>query len=350
MIDAPFIIFPLYKAASYALLPALPFYLSKREKRGKELAARRMERYGKTEIQRPYGKLVWIHAASVGEFMSTLSLIKALKTQDRDLAILVTTGTVTSAKIAERDLPEGCIHQFAPLDNPIFIQRFLSHWKPDLVLWLESEFWPNQLAEIRKREIPAILLNARISNKSYEKWKKYPATLQQLLGSFTFLSAQSAADREKLSSLVKGRDVLLPGNLKQAAAPLAFESNDVSVLQENIGDKKVLTFASSHPEEEKIFLDLMRDLMGSLSPNHRENLLIVLIPRHPDRGDEIAQLLEQGNLEFSQRSKGELPSPKTQYYLADSLGEMGLFYHLSDIVLIGGTLTGKTGGHNPIEP
>ncbi len=348
MFDIPLLSFPLYKLMSYTLTPFIPFYLKKRIKKGKEDPMRLIERYGKSNISRPTGRLIWLHAASVGELISSFSLINRLEKNHPDISILVTTGTVTSARMAQKHLPSTITHQFAPLDSPLYVSRFLNHWKPDLVLWLESEFWPNQLLSLRSRKIPTLLLNARISDASFQKWSKHPRSIKSLLNCFSGLSAQSPEDRDKLHILAAGREVFLPGNLKQAAAPLPYDKEELDSLIKSIGKRKVIVVASTHKGEEETLLHCYRKILVKLNPTTPQPIM-VLVPRHPDRGDYVEETIKGTNLIYSRRSKNNIPTSETQIYLADTLGELGLFYALSDIAFIGGSVSGNVGGHNPVE-
>ncbi|WP_218048905.1 3-deoxy-D-manno-octulosonic acid transferase [Curvivirga aplysinae] len=346
MIDIPQITFPSYKLASYLLTPLIPFYLKKRIKKDKEDKTRLSERYGHASQERPTGKLIWLHAASVGELISTLSLLDKINTENPDITLLVTSGTVTSAEIAKNKLPKNVIHQFAPLDSPVFVNRFLNYWKPDLVLWLESEFWPNHLREIKSRQIPAILLNARMSEKSFKRWSEHPKSIQTLLSCFTTLSAQSSKDRDKLVKLAKDREVLLPGNMKLAAQPLSYDQIEYKSLKKIIGKRKIIVAASTHPTEEQRLLDCYKSYASTIE----QKPLLIIVPRHPQRGAEVFDIITNSKLKAACRSKNEDIEVSTDIYLADTLGELGLFYALSDIVIMGGSFSGKIGGHNPIEP
>lgn len=346
MLDMPILTFPLYKTIGYILTPFLPIYLKKRISRNKEDATRLNERYGISKLTRPIGTLIWLHAASVGELISTFALLKQIEKKHPEVSILVTTGTVTSAKMAEKHLSPSVIHQFAPLDNPIYVKNFLNHWKPNLVLWLESEFWPNQLLSLRSRRIPTLLLNARMSDSSFKKWSQHPRSAKALLNCFNGLSAQSPKDREKLHLLADGKEIFLPGNLKQAASPLPFDQDEFDNLKRKIGDRSVIVAASTHCGDETTILHSYKNLKESELSN---SPLLIIVPRHPERGHEISRELKDTTLSFSQRSQTENLSEDTQVYLADTLGELGLFYALADIVFIGGTLGSKIGGHNPVE-
>jgi 3-deoxy-D-manno-octulosonic-acid transferase len=228
----------LYRATSIIGEPIIRLLLSRRRQRGKEDGVRFGERFGIPSLPRPGGGLTWIHAASVGEAISALSLIERLRDDRPGLTLLVTTGTVTSAAIMADRLPAGVLHQFAPVDHPRWIGRFLDHWRPDLALWLESEFWPNTLSELANRDIPVVLINARISSRSFARWRRFWGTIAILLNKFSLCLAQSVDDGEKLTAL-GARNVRVPGNLKFAAAPLPASETDLNDMARMIGDRPV---------------------------------------------------------------------------------------------------------------
>ena len=332
-----------YRLATRAVGPLVPSLLSQRLKRGKEDAKRLGEREGVSQISRPDGRLIWIHAASVGESLSILPLVKQLLAARDDLHVLVTTGTVTSATLMAERLPERAIHQFVPLDHPSYCRRFLDHWRPDVGVWVESEFWPNLIMETDERGIPLALINARITLKSYEGWRRFPKTIHDLISRFAVVHAQTAESAERLRSL-GARRVKTPGNLKHDAEPLTADEEEVNTLLKAIDNRPVWLASNTHEGEEII----AADVHAALTAKH-DHLLTIIVPRHPARGDEIAEELKARRFKVSQRSKGETIAPDTDIYLADTLGEMGVFYRLSDIVFIGGTFP-ALGGHNPFEP
>lgn len=332
-----------YRLATRAVGPLVPSLLSQRLKRGKEDAKRLGEREGVTQVSRPEGCLVWIHAASVGESLSILPLVKQLLAARDDLHVLITTGTVTSATLMAERLPERAIHQFVPLDHPSYCSRFLDHWRPDIGVWVESEFWPNLIMETDERGIPLALINARITLKSYEGWRRFPKTIRDLISRFAVVHAQTAESAERLRSL-GARRVETPGNLKHDAEPLTADEAEVASLLKGIDERPVWLASNTHEGEEII----AADVHAALTAKH-DHLLTIIVPRHPARGDEIAEELKTRRFKVSQRSKGETIAPDTDIYLADTLGEMGVFYRLSDIVFIGGTFP-ALGGHNPFEP
>lgn len=336
-------LFGLYRGFTRLFGPLAPLILARRAARGKEDPARRGERLGTASTPRPDGKLVWIHAASVGEAQSAQILIDRLLAGYPGLGILMTTGTVTSATLLAKRLPHRVIHQFVPIDRPDCVGRFFDHWRPDAVIWLESELWPNKLHEISRRAIPAILANARLSPRSFARWSRAPSFAKKLLDSFDLILPGDSNTADRLRAL-GGQTFGPTGNLKYSAEPLAADPAALNSLNEAIGDRPVWLAASTHPGEEALMLDAHRRLAAQIP-----NLLTLLAPRHPDRGEEVEALIRSAGLSQARRSNGQLPQADTDVYLADTLGELGLFYRLSPLVFVGGSLVSQ-GGHNPVEP
>ncbi|RDD62364.1 3-deoxy-D-manno-octulosonic acid transferase [Ferruginivarius sediminum] len=334
---------PVYRAATTLGSPALRWWLKRRVRQGKEDAERLGERFGHTSIARPAGPLVWMHGASVGESLSLLPLIDALRQRDPDLNIMVTTGTATSAHILAGRLPEGVLHQFNPADSPRWVARFLDTWQPDLALYVESELWPAMLSLTQARGIPTGLLNARMSDSSYRTWQRLPGLIRPLMGEFRFCLAQNPTQAERMAAL-GARNPKPLGNLKFAAKPLAADEAELARLREEFGTRPRWLAASTHPGEEAI----AAEVHASLKAAHPELLTIVAV-RHPERGDSVARELRGRGLKVVRRSRGETIQPESDVYLADTLGEMGLFYRLAEIAFVGGSM-GELGGHNPIEP
>ena len=333
----------IYRAATAAAAPLIRWYLQRRIRAGKEDPARLSERFGRASVARPPGRLVWLHAASVGESLSALPLIEALLAGHPTVRILVTTGTLTSAQMLAKRLPERAIHQFVPVDNPAWVRRFLDHWRPDLALWIESELWLNLLDLTQDRGIPTGLLNGRLSQRSYRRWRVCGGILKPILRRFAVCLAQNADQVDRFSGLgaANARTV---GNLKYAAKPLAADNAALTALQQATGKRPLWLAASTHSGEEALVGQAHRSLK-----TRWPDLLTLIAPRHPKRATEIAAELSALGLQVRQRSNGDLPSADTDVYLADTLGELGLFYRLAEISFVGGSFSGH-GGHNPIEP
>jgi len=331
----------LYRLATWAATPLVGLLLARRLKRGKEDAERLRERYGHAGAPRPKGPLVWLHGASVGEMLAVLPLMDRLR--ERGFKVLLTSGTVTSARLAASRLPPDIIHQFVPLDSPLFIRRFLEHWRPDLVLLVESELWPNVLTEVNARRVPLVLVNARMSPKSFANWQKVGSSVAALLGRVDLCLAQGPEDGDRLRQLGAPR-VLVTGNLKFDAPPPPVDLEAFDALRRASQGREVLIAASTHPGEEEIILAAHQRLAAE-----RSNLLTLIAPRHPERGPAIAALANEAGCPAVLRSDERLPDEATAVYVADTIGEMGLFYRLGDVAFLGGSLAIR-GGQNPIEP
>jgi 3-deoxy-D-manno-octulosonic-acid transferase len=281
-----------------------------------------------------------VHGASVGEMLAAVPLIEKLRAQG--FAVLVTSGTVTSAALAEQRLPEGALHQFIPLDAPRFVRRFLDHWQPGLALFVESDLWPNLILSCAERKIPMILINGRLSTRSFSRWRRFPGTIAALLGRFDLCLAQSAADAERYATLGAPR-VMMTGNLKLDVPAPPVDQAVLTRLKAVIGKRPVIAAASTHPGEEAAIIAAHKHLQEKLP-----GLLTVIAPRHPARGESIAAMAEAAGLTAALRSRQAPPLPYVHVYVADTLGELGLIYRLAPIVFMGGSLASH-GGQNPIE-
>ncbi|WOI52059.1 3-deoxy-D-manno-octulosonic acid transferase [Parvularcula sp. LCG005] len=332
-----------YRAANAFLKPVANYALSRRLKAGKEDPGRVAERRGVASVDRPQGKLMWIHGASVGESLSVLPLIDYLAEKYPHAHFLVTTGTITSAQLMADRLPPKAIHQYVPIDQVHFVRQFLTHWHPDAVVFIESELWPVMLSELGKRDIPLALVNGRLSPKSYKSWSARKGAARELLDTFRVLLAQDTDNAERLADLA-GRDVPMLGNLKQAAPALPTDTEALEQLAGDVGDRPVWLAASTHVGEEDFVVETHHQLAAQIP-----DILTVIAPRHPTRGDEVYTKFRDAGLSIARRSTGDRPTPETQVYLADTLGELGIFYRLSDVAFIGGSLV-EVGGHNPMEP
>jgi 3-deoxy-D-manno-octulosonic-acid transferase len=327
---------------SYLIEPLLKLHVRLRLKKGKEDSVRYLERYGISTLKRPSGILIWFHAASVGESLSILSLVDRLMEINHKLNFLITTSTVSSAKLIAQRLPKKVLHQFVPMDAKRWVQRFLTHWRPSLALWIESELWPNLALETYAQKIPLILLNARLSDHSYQRWQRLKGFIKPILNCFSLCISPSNEQASRLKFL-GALHVITLGNLKFASKPLGYHKKDLKTLQLQIKQRPVWLAASTHPSEEI----LISEAHALISKKYPE-LLTIILPRHPERGAEIAKALNK-KFHVVQRSTGILPSDDAEIYISDTLGETGLFYRLADIVFVGGSLV-PIGGHNLIEP
>jgi 3-deoxy-D-manno-octulosonic-acid transferase len=332
----------LYRALTAAAAPLVRQYLHQRCRRGKEDAARLGERLGNASARRPPGPLVWLHAASVGEASSVLVLVERVVAERPGIAVLMTTGTVAAARLLEDRLPARTCHQYVPVDLPRAVARFLDHWRPDLAIWVESELWPNLVLATNARGIPMLLINARLSAESASHWRLLPGLARDLLRAFALCLAQDDAQAERLRQLGAATAASV-GDLKAAAAPLAADPESLAALRHAAGARPVWLAASTHAGEEEAAAAAHR-LIAADHPG----LLTIIAPRHPARGNAIADMLARGGLSVARRSAGDTISDQTDIYVADTLGELGLFFSLAGIAFIGGSLTRK-GGHNPFE-
>lgn len=327
----------LYRLAAALAEPLAPLILNGRVKRGKEDPARLAERLGRTTVARPAGVLVWLHGASVGESLSMLPLIDRIRAERPGVAILVTSGTVTSAGLLAKRLPPGVIHQYVPIDGPSAVGRFLDHWRPDVGLFVESELWPNLLTQARARGVRLGLISARITQRSAEGWAKRPKAARTLLAGFSLILPQDQASAERLGGLGAVTGPLM--NLKYVAAPLPGNDAAAFRIRRIAGARGIVVAASTHAGEET--------LIAQACP---PGPVLVMAVRHPDRGPAVVEALQALGRKVTLRSTGELITSHTDIYVADTLGEMGLWYRLAQLVVMGGGFVPGVGGHNPLEP
>lgn len=332
----------LYRAATIIGAPLILFYLNQRKARGKEDFTRFNERLGMPVADRPSGTLIWLHAASVGESLSMLPLIEKLLEDRPGCHLMLTTGTVTSAKLMKERLPERAFHQYIPVDRPSYVRRFLNHWRPDIALWAESEFWPNIITDTRARNIPMVLVNGRVSPKSFAGWQRARGLIKTLLSCFTLCLGQSDNDVERLNQLGSPNSKNL-GNLKFAVPALPADEAELTKLKSIIGDRPVWLSASTHPGEEEIIARVHQKLKTA-----HPGLLTLIVPRHPGRGKDILKVLRPLGIISALRSKGDPIEDETDIYIANTMGELGLFFRLTEIAFMGKSLV-PLGGQNPLE-
>lgn len=322
-----------------------PRLLEARVRRGREHPERFLERLGQASAPRPPGPLIWLHGVSVGETLSLLPLIERLRQKRPDVAVLVTSGTVTSAEVLARRLPAGVIHQFAPVDGPEAATRFLDHWRPSAAVFVESELWPNLIHLARERGVRLALVSARMTEGSASNWRRMKGAAREMFGAFDLILPQDRAAAERFQGLGARVDGL--ANLKLAGGPLTCDPAEFEALSAAIGDRPVVAAVSTHAGEEIAVVRALDAL--------ERRLFLILVPRHPERADGVAEALAGDGYRFARRSRGEAVTGETDLYLADTLGETGLFMRLADVVVLGGSFgpalgTGMVGGHNPLEP
>ncbi len=335
----------IYAGLATAAAPGLRLWLRYRLAHDKEAPGRLDERRGIDPTPRPPGRLLWLHAASVGETASVLPLIPLLLDASPEVNVLFTTGTVTSARLLAQRLEPArrgrVVHRFVPLDVPAWGARFLDHWRPDAAAFLESELWPNLLAACRARAIPLMLVNARMSDRSFARWQRLPWLMGSLLGDVTCVQARSGVDADRFGTL-GAATVTAPGDLKLAAPPLPVDEAVLEQVRAELAGRPVWLAASTHPGEEALICDVHR----TVAANHPD-LLTIIAPRHPERGPDIAA--EAAGLPVALRSRGEAP-PAGGIWVADTLGELGLWYRLAPLTFVGRSLLSPGGGQNPLEP
>ena len=337
--------FRLYATVTGLIAPLAPMLLSNRARKGKEDAARIDERFGKAKVARPQGALAWLHAASVGESLSLLPLIDALGAARPGLGLLVTSGTTTSAALMAQRLPPGAIHQYAPIDTPAATAAFLDHWCPDLGVFVEGELWPNLLFGAKARGVRLAWLSAKLSIRSYQNWRRLPGAARRLFGVFDLILARGEAEAAFLTSL--GANIAGLADLKFGADPLPVDEAVLQTRRAELAGRPVILAASTHPGEDepiaKAFAAARTAACEGAQP------LLVLAPRHPDRGAAIAELMAALGLRAARQGAGE-PISDAEVFVADQLGELGLWFRLARLAIMGGSFERGIGGHNPLEP
>ena len=326
-----------YQLLGLILIPIIKINLHIRILKGKEDKIRYLERYGISKINRPQGKVIWIHAASIGEFKSSSILINKLHS---NFNILVTTTTLSAANYAIENYGNKIIHQYAPFDIAKWVNRFLDTWKPQLSIWIESDLWPTTLHLLKKKSIKSILINSRISPQSYQKWKYIKSFYKNIVSVFDKIFAQSPLDKKRIEFLAN-REVNYIGNLKLSSIkknPNVSSNN----FNSNLNNYNTLMFASTHQGEEKKILKLLKNILPKIN-----KLKIIIAPRHPERSNKILSILKKQNINTNLFKNSK--NLEEDVLIVDSFGKMPLYFSLSDIVILGGSFV-KKGGHNPIEP
>ncbi|MFC7291092.1 3-deoxy-D-manno-octulosonic acid transferase [Hirschia litorea] len=333
-----------YSAATWLLEPLSGHILKKRIKAGKERASRLPERFGRTDIVRPTGKLIWMHGASVGETAMLLSILKYLKSSHPDLTALITSQTLTSADMIAAKAGPNIIHQMAPIDGPRAVSRFLEHWKPNAAILAEGEIWPNLILAAYEKQIPLNLINARMTVKSLTSWNKRRSAARKLFNSFDFIGAADTPTAKGIANLL-GRAPNTVGNLKRAVDAPTCDPQELAKWQESLDGRDCFLAASTHEGEEDLAIAAFKQIQQT-SPN----ALLILAPRHPERANAIGRLLDAEGLKYQQRSNDTQIGCAAPILLADTIGEMGLWMTLCKAVYLGGAHQSGIGGHNPIEP
>lgn len=329
-----------YRLAGMMATPLVGAYLTYRAAKGKEDRARRLERFGYASANRPQGPLVWLHAASVGETLAVAPLIKEIRR--RDIHVILTTGTITSAKLAGDRLGDEAIHQYVPIDLKPAVARFLDYWQPDCAIIAESEIWPMTIMELGRRHIPQILVNARLSDRSFARWRRRPAIAEALFENLAVVIAQSDLDAERFRDL-GAIHVITSGNLKVDREAPPYDASVLARYMKQIGSRKTWAAISTFEGEESAAAIVHRTL------RERNGQLTIVVPRHPERADEIEEMLVKQGLKVARRTRDDVLAPDVDIFLGDTIGEMGLYLRMTEIAFVGRSLFAE-GGQNPMEP
>ncbi len=337
-------ILSIYRAVMNLGRPLASPILRRRVRHGKEDALRLDERRGVAARARPVTpRLIWIHAASVGESVSALPLINHILDDDPDAHVLLTTGTRTSAALMANRLPARALHQYVPIDRPAWIKRFLAHWRPCVGILIENEIWPNLIIESKAAGLPLVLVNGRLSARSFKRWRWIPGIARKLFGRFDLILAVDAVAEGQFTALGAPK-VAVAESLKLASPPLPVAAGDLAALRGAVAGRPLWVAASTHAGEETPVL-AAHGVAAAKTPD----LLTIIVPRHPERGDAVAEEAAAAGRRVRRRAAGALPAADTEIYVADTLGEMAIFFALGEIVFIAGSLV-PVGGHNPLEP
>ena len=325
----------IYKYLGIFLIPIIKINIFFRIRKGKENKNRYKERYGVSNIKRPKGNLIWIHATSVGEFKSADILINSLSKKH---TILVTTTTSSAANFAIKNYKGKIIHQFIPYDIFFWVENFLNKWRPNLIIWIESDLWPLTLSLIKQKSIKSILVNVRMSPKSFEKWKNLKSIYNQMISCFSEIFAQSELDKYRIEYLTN-RKIKFIGNLKLATI------NNNKIPKTKINSKsfnkfKILMLASTHKNEEEIFIPLIKKITSS-----KNKYKVIIAPRHPERSASILSILNKNHIPSKIINNSNYDK---KVLILNTFGDLNRYFLISDIVFLGGSLINK-GGHNPIE-
>jgi 3-deoxy-D-manno-octulosonic-acid transferase len=330
-----------YRWTGAAVYPLLGPYLAYRAAKGKEERDRRNERYGRSRVERPNGPLIWFHAASVGETIAVIPLVEEVVS--RNISVVLTTGTVTSANICQDRLGDKVIHQYVPLDLKPAISNFLDHWKPDLAIISESEIWPMTILELGARRMPQILVNGRMSDNSFARWSRSSVLAEALFENLSHVIAQSELDGDRFSDL-GARSVSISGNLKVDTDLPPFSDDDLTAIKKQISGRPSWAAISTFDGEEALIADALLNVRTRI-----KDPLAIIVPRHVERSDSIEKMLQDKGLKVARRSRGDKITSDIDVYIGDTTGEMGLYLSLTNIVFVGKSLTGE-GGQNPLEP
>ncbi len=325
------------------LQPLMYWVVRRRVARGKDDPVRCKEKFGLTDLPRPKGTVIWVHAVGLGEVLALRPLLTEMRSQRPDIQFVITSTARSSAQVIKANLPPNAVHQFLPLDGPRFVRRFLDHWRPALSVWSEQDFWPGAIYDAAARGISLAYINARINAESFAKRKKLSGVYRDLLDVFAITTAQDSDSAAFLRQLGAANTRVFP-SLKPAAAPLEVNETELQAFRDHLKARNVWVAASTHVADEAVVLAAQSELSNTAGAP-----LLILAPRVPDRASEIKETVQAFGLSMAQRSRTEMPQAETSVYVADSFGELGLWYRLADIAFVGASF-GSLGGHNPWEP
>jgi 3-deoxy-D-manno-octulosonic-acid transferase len=324
------------------LQPVMRAVVTRRVARGKDDPARAQEKLGQAGVMRPEGTVIWLHAVGLGEVLALRPLLRVMGTLLPEAHFLVTSTAHSSAQVLGANLPPRVIHQFLPLDGPRFVAGFLDHWQPDLSIWSEQDLWPGAIVETARRGIPLAYINARITQAGFERRHKLRAGFKDLMQMFAVVAAQEQTSAEFLQRLGATDPQVMP-SLKPAAAPLNVDTATLAQMRDTLADRRTWVAASSHAPDEAVAIAAHKEVLKS-----DPDAVLIIAPRAPDRGAAICKALAEADVRCAQRSLGQPLELRHQVYVADTLGELGLWYRVAQVALIGGSF-GDTEGHNPWE-
>jgi 3-deoxy-D-manno-octulosonic-acid transferase len=335
----------LYRLGTRLLEPVAPWFVEQRLKSGKERPDRIGERFGLTQAARPDSVLVWMHGASVGECRLLIDVFSGLKKRRPDVRALMTSQTLTAADMISGWKQQGVIHQMAPVDGPKAVERFLRHWRPDAAVFAEGEIWPNMLTGLKAHGVPAALVNARMTDSTLKSWNRRPAAARTVFSTFGFIGAADQTTADGLHAAI-GRRIDVIGNLKGAAEVEGPSAAEIAAFRQATNGRPILLAASTHPGEDEFALNAFIE-----ARMRAPGALLIIVPRHPNRGDDIVALMQSRNLTTRQWSKDRSPpGGGVDVLVADTMGELLFWYAAADAVYLGGATAQDIGGHNPVEP
>ena len=335
--------FFIYRILINLIILVSPLIVLIRLIKNKEDKTRFKEKFCFFTKKRGNGNLIWFHGSSVGEILSVIPLIEKLEKNKTINKILITSSTLSSSKILSKFKLKKTIHQFFPIDSNGLTKKFLNYWKPSIAIFIESEIWPNMLVNIKKNSVPLVLLNARITKKSYNKWRMIPSTANMIFKNFDICLSQNKETKKYLKYL-GAKKIKFIGNLKFSESKSQKNNNFDNKLTKIFKSKKIWCAASTHDNEEKICALAHKNLK-----NKYKDILTIIIPRHIQRADSIIKEIEYLDLNIQKRSQNSNINKNTDIYLVDTYGETKSFYKICNTVFLGGSHINR-GGQNPLEP